>query len=225
MPSLKLTADGSHTVVPDNAEVSYHSKHGAITESKHVFVTAGFTYYVNQWKPASISVLEMGFGTGLNALLTALQADIFRIPVNYTSIELYPLPGDIINAINYPSLINEENAAAYFRRLHEAPWNIQTPISERFSLLKQKLAVQDFESNANYDVIFFDAFAPSFQPELWSIDIFRKMFDCLNHAGVLVTYCSKGEVRRTMQAAGFRVEKLPGPPGKREMVRATRLEL
>lgn len=213
------TADGSSTISIPEMKVTYHSTHGAIRESLHVFIEAGLKYAL-PGKP-SVSILEMGFGTGLNALLTLMEAQ--HKPVHYTAIELYPLEPEQINALNYCQQLNYMELQPIFEQLHKADWEKEITITNDFTLWKSGTNLLAFEMpqpGQFFDIIYFDAFAPSAQPELWTSSVFEKLFAMLSPGGFLVTYCSKGDVRRAMHSAGFKVEKLPGPPGKREMVRA-----
>lgn len=216
---LQLTADGSHTIQIEDLQVTYHSKHGAIQESKHVFIDAGITYLHQMNNLSEVRILEMGFGTGLNALLTAIFSDQMDLRVNYHSIEAFPLATDEVSLLNYGSLLQQE---AIFSLLHTAHWNTATTIHPKFELYKHHSKLDIFISAENFNLIYYDAFAPTAQPELWTVEVFEKLYRLLAPEGILVTYCSKGAVRRTMEAAGFRVTKLQGPPGKREMVRAFR---
>lgn len=216
---LQLTADGSHTIQIEDLQVTYHSKHGAIQESKHVFIDAGIAYLQQMNNLSEVRILEMGFGTGLNALLTAIFCDQMDLRVNYHSIEAFPLATDEVSLLNYGSLLQQE---AIFSLLHTAHWNTATTIHPKFELYKHHSKLDTFISAENFNLIYYDAFAPTAQPELWTVEVFEKLYRLLAPEGILVTYCSKGAVRRAMEAAGFRVTKLQGPPGKREMVRAFR---
>jgi tRNA U34 5-methylaminomethyl-2-thiouridine-forming methyltransferase MnmC len=215
------TADGSSTVSIPEMNVTYHSTHGAIQESMHVFIQAGLNQVLSRY--SSISILEMGFGTGLNALLTLIEAETVKKPVHYTSIELYPLEQEQIKSLNYFQQLDRKDLQPVFEILHTSPWEKEIPIVENFTLFKSGTDLLKFEpprSGQLFHLIYFDAFAPTAQPELWTGAAFEKIFALISPGGLLVTYCSKGEVRRAMQSAGFKVEKLTGPPGKREMVRA-----
>ena len=214
---LQVTADGSHTLSIPAMQVTYHSKHGAIQESSHVFINAGLDYYTQLHKGQSVQVLEMGFGTGLNCLLTAIYARIHEVPVQYHSLEAFPLSPEEVKKLNYGNILNESEL---FEQIHQADWNQSVMLHQGFHLHKHHTTMQQFAKNQVFNCIFFDAFAPAAQPELWTETIFASLFSCLAPGGLLVTYCSKGNVRRTMEASGFRVTKIPGPPGKREMVRA-----
>jgi tRNA U34 5-methylaminomethyl-2-thiouridine-forming methyltransferase MnmC len=216
---LQLTDDGSHTLfVPELGE-HYHSVYGALQESQHVFLAAGFKH-VSRLIPA-IKLLEVGFGTGLNALLTLLQKG--STAIRYTAVEAYPLKADIISQLNYPALIKAQDAGKLFNLLHISPWEQHVSIVPGFQLLKRKVKIQDITTGkGEYNLVYFDAFAPEIQPELWTSEVFKMLYDAMNNGGVLVTYSAKGDVKRNLIAAGFSVEKLPGPPGKRHMLRATK---
>lgn len=219
---LIITKDGSHSISIPEMNVTYHSLHGAIQESQHVFIKAGlldsglFDYI------SVHEVLEVGFGTGLNALLTLQEADKHKNRIYYTALELHPLSAKEAAHLNYCEQLNAPNYQALFKRMHEMDWEEMYEITEFFRLTKHKVRLQDFTSPKLFRVIYFDAFAPTAQPELWTTEIFKKLYSIMTDDGVLVTYCSKGDVRRAMEAAGLIVEKIPGPPGKREMVRARR---
>lgn len=217
-PEIKITADGSHTLYLKSLDETYHSIHGAIQEAIHVYINAGFNYYKNR---AQLNVLEVGFGTGLNAFLTYQESLKNNIEVNYTSIEAYPLQKESIDKLNYLSELNvAEKEIKLFNKLHEAKWNENEKITASFSLTKLELMLQDFTREEQYDVIYFDAFGPRVQPELWETSILQQMFNALKVNGVLVTYCAKGSVKRALKEVGFKIESIPGPPGKREMTRA-----
>lgn len=219
---LIITKDGSHTIFIPEMNVTYHSVHGAIQESQHVFIKAGLI------DPGLFDfiglhhVLEIGFGTGLNALLTLIEADRHKNRIYYNAIELFPLNDDEISRLNYCDQLNLPDYKPLFDKMHHTGWEEMYEITNYFRLTKIKCDLLDYSAEELFDIIYFDAFAPASQPELWTIEVFEKMFSILKSGGMLVTYCSKGEVRRNMIAAGFKVEKLPGPPGKREMIRAIR---
>jgi tRNA U34 5-methylaminomethyl-2-thiouridine-forming methyltransferase MnmC len=216
------TADGSDTITIPEMNVSYHSKHGAIQESMHVFIEAGFRYWSRlnperQSKNQSINIFEMGFGTGLNTFLTAIEAVEKGIKVYYEAVEQFLLSKEEISFLNYPSILSHD---ALFRQIHDSKWNEEITLNDFFSFKKVKENLINYLTNRPFNVIYYDAFAPIAQPELWTEEVFKKLYSMLTSNGVLVTYCSKGSVRRAMQNAGFTIEKIPGPPGKREMVRA-----
>lgn len=218
MNALKLvvTGDGSDSLYNEKFDQHYHSLHGALQESMHVFINAGLKY--KQTTHTDISILEIGFGTGLNTLLTLQEAPSSKI--NYTAIEKFPLSADIIEQLNYASVINNINSKESFRKIHAASWNAVHSINDLFLFKKVELDFENIDFNSEFDIIYYDAFAPNAQPELWTIAIFTKMYNALKSNGILVTYCAKGEVKRNLKAVGFEIEALPGPIGKREMTRA-----
>ncbi|MCK6639901.1 MAG: tRNA (5-methylaminomethyl-2-thiouridine)(34)-methyltransferase MnmD [Bacteroidia bacterium] len=218
---IVTTSDGSSSIYLPDFDEHYHSHHGAMQESKHVFMKMGWDVVVK--KKSHVDLLEVGFGTGLNAWLVydELRKSAKENAVHYTSLELYPVATEDAAQLNFV----DADDRSIFLRLHEATWNTSVPINERFTLEKLEVSLQEFQSVRFYDLIFYDAFAPRVQPELWTAEIFQKLFLLLKPSGILVTYCAKGDVRRNMIAAGFSVEKLPGPPGKREMLRAVKSEL
>lgn len=219
--NLILTKDGSHTVAVPGMNVTYHSVNGAIQESLHVFIDAGWRESIKQREDGKgLHILEMGFGTGLNALLTLIEASAIQQPVHYTAIELYPLGMEEVASLNYCEQLERAGLQAVFEKLHGAEWGKAEQISEYFIVEKRKVNLGNFVSKQAYDLVYFDAFAPGAQPELWTKEVFEKLYGMMEPNGILVTYCSKGDVRRAMMAAGFSVEKIAGPPGKREMVRA-----
>lgn len=212
---IQTTDDGSQTLYVPSLDEHYHSTKGALTESLHIFIRMGLLAS----SASPVRVLEVGFGTGLNALLTLEASLVNSIPVNYTSLERYPLSSDVVSQMLYPRLTSRDMTVE-FHALHDAPWNQWTNLASSFRLLKLQTDLTTLHITDSYDVVFFDAFAPEKQPEMWTQSIFNMMFDCLAPEGILVTYCAKGSVRRMMQAAGFSVERLPGPPGgKREILR------
>jgi len=208
------TKDGSHTLYSIQFDEIYHSRNGAVAESEHIFIRS----CLDTFSDDVINVFELGFGTGLNALLSWVYAEEKNIRINYHSIELYPISQALIAQINYPDMVGHKEK---FQQLHETGWNEAIDLSANFSLHKVKASVLDMRlPQATINAIFFDAFSPDKQPELWTAEVFAKMFDMLAPEGILVTYCSKSYVRKNMQQAGFQIEKLPGPHGKRDMVRA-----
>lgn len=215
------TEDGSHSLYVPHLEEHYHSTHGAIQESHHVYICAGFGSCTNE----HINVLEVGFGTGLNAFLTLLKAEERNATVNYTSLELYPLEMEIVQQLNYTKHLTDKAKAQLFLTMHSAAWDEPIRITPNFSLHKIEI---DFSNPHNlktstlFDVIYFDAFGPDKQPEMWSQQAFDKLYALCNTDAVITTYCAKGTVRRMLQSAGFTVERLPGPPGKREILRGVK---
>ena len=212
---LVITADGSHTVYVPVMNEHFHSVHGAILESQHVFIEAGF----NQFCGNKISLLEIGFGTGLNTLLTLLEAKKSKMDVIYHSVEKYPLEKNILNGLNYVSILGS-GSEKKFKKIHDTSWNEEASVSDSFKLKKIQGDLITVELTKKYDLIYFDAFSPEVQPEMWDKVNFQKIFNAMNPGGILTTYSSKGSVRRTLAAIGFKVERIPGPPGKREMLRA-----
>lgn len=217
---LITTSDGSHSVYSDKFNAAYHSQHGAIQESQHVFIKSGLQYFLQFNQPETLRIFEMGFGTGLNAFLTFLEMQDNPIPVEYTAVEQYPLPEEVYVSLNYIDLLHAEKYNAVFEKMHKCEWNGFCTITGKFALRKLNSQLQDLTHNQKYYLIFFDAFAHTAQPELWSQEIFSTLFYAMETNGVLVTYSAKGQVRRNLQAAGFKVERIQGPPGKREMLRA-----
>lgn len=210
------TSDGSTTIHLQEWDECYHSKHGAIQEAKHVFIKNG----LNLFEGNPVSILEIGFGTGLNAFITFLESNIKNQEINYTGVEAYPVEADEVLEMNY---VQELDAAIYkdvFQKMHESEWNQKIQISPNYSLIKRKQFFNEIDDYETFDLIYFDAFGYRVQPELWSIEIFQKMYNSLKQNGVLVTYAARGIVKRNMISVGFTVEKLAGPPGKREMFRA-----
>ena len=217
---LKTTADGSHTLFVPELNETYHSIHGAIQESQHVFIKNGLYYFRDK---ETIDILEIGFGTGLNALLTLLAIENSSQKVDYVSLEKFPLPNELIQQLNYPTQLKiNTTQTALFNHLHTCKWNTNTPISKNFNLLKIEEDLANLKTTTTFDLIYFDAFAPEKQAELWTAEIFFKIYDFLKPKGILVTYCAKGVVKRTIKSVGFQIETLPGPPGKREMIRAVK---
>lgn len=216
---LLITEDGSHTLFVPEMDECYHSSHGAVQESKHVFIEAGLKHCLKQ----EIKVLEIGFGTGLNAFLTLIEAEKENKSVIYTGLEFYPVETEEAVKLNFPELIEPDKRAEY-EALHRCEWNRKVKITTNFTLIKQQVDFTKADFSDKYDVIYFDAFSPEKQPEMWSEKLFEKMYLCAADNAILTTYCAKGAVRRAMQSAGFNVERLPGPPGKREILRAVKLK-
>ncbi|PWD98744.1 tRNA (5-methylaminomethyl-2-thiouridine)(34)-methyltransferase MnmD [Marinilabilia rubra] len=213
---LKISEDGSSTLYRPDLDEHYHSIHGAIQESMHVFIEAGFNHHPGN----QLNILEIGFGTGLNALLTLLYGQDKNI--YYHSLERYPVNPELVSRINYPDCLHIAEAANYFEKLHEAPWNSKEEIHKNFTLFKEAGSLEDFNTSIRFDLIYFDAFAPDKQPELWTPGIFEYLAQHMNEGGTLTTYSAKGTVKRALKSAGLSLEKIPGPPGKRDMLRAVK---
>lgn len=212
------TQDGTPTIRLSDVGVTYHSRYGALQESKHVYIEAGLFYKSITKK--QLNILEVGFGTGLNTLLTCLESNRLKLDVKYTALDNNPLTEEIFTAINYANYLDAPHAHEVFLKLHQCEWESWQVFSETFSLLKKQVDAQHWLNENSYDLIFYDAFAPDTQPELWTEQVMQNMYDSLLDGGILVTYCAKSAFKRALKNAGFRVEALPGPPGKREMTRA-----
>jgi len=215
-----VTGDGSHSLLNEEMNETYHSRHGAIQESSYVFIENGLNFLRGRNITSTISILEIGFGTGLNAWLTQQWSADKATAVKYHSLEIYPVPEEIWKSLNY----SEPERAVSFQKLHLAPWQEWTEMDDLFTLYKDNHSVQVASlPDESYDLVFFDAFAPNKQPEMWELTILEKVTTSLKAGGVFVTYCAKGQLKRDLKALGLDVESLPGPPGKREMVRAVKL--
>jgi len=217
---IVVTADGSTTIQISDWDEQYHSMHGAIQEALHVFIRQGLHLFSNR----DISILEIGFGTGLNSFITFLEAEGRKLKIDYTGVEAYPVPPIEIKHLNYVTQLKAEKYDDVFEHFHSSAWDRKITISPYFSLIKRQQFFQEIEDKELFDLIYFDAFGARVQPELWTELQFQKMYNALKNGGVLVTYSAKGSVRRAMQSVGFIVERLPGPPGKREMLRAIKPE-
>lgn len=220
---FKITGDCSHTLFVKELNETYHSTKGSINEARHVFIQKGLCDYVQKTGLKDITVFEVGFGTGLNAHLAQLFANENNVCVNYIAVEAHPLEMEIIKQLNFTELIPSDQSK--FLSLHEAAWNKPIVLDNNFTITKLHQKLDEVNSLKEIDVIFFDAFAPDVQPELWTKDVFKKMYDFLKIGGILVTYCAKGAVKRTIKEVGFELETLEGPPGKREMIRSTKSEV
>lgn len=215
------TGDGSTTIHIEEWDEQYHSIHGAIQESEHVFIKHGL-HEVFKSDLDSINILEIGFGTGLNAYITCIEAQKRQRPIHYVGVEGYPISKEEIEQLNYATLLSENNEA-YFNLIHNTSWETPNQIHSNFTLIKRQQLFSQITDKDCFNLIYFDAFGAGVQPELWTEVIFKIMFGALKSDGILVTYSAKGSVRRAMQAVGFAVERLEGPPGKREMLRARKM--
>ena len=215
------TGDGSKTIQIEEWNEQYHSKHGALQEALHVFVKTGLHHLLKTEK-TKLSILEIGFGTGLNALLTVIEAEKLKCKIDYVGVEAFPVLIEELNQLNYSEIL-PDNSEDFFNSLHTSEWEKQTQLSSNFTLTKRNQLFEDISDKNAFDLIYFDAFGARVQPELWTKNIFSKMYNALKQNGVLVTYSAIGQVKRDMQDLGFKVERLSGPPGKRHMLRATKV--
>lgn len=213
------TEDGSTTIHLPEWNESYHSKHGAIQEAYHVFIKNGLSLF----KGKSVAVLEIGFGTGLNAFITFLEAPKMLQQIDYVGVEAYPVLSDEAVQMNYVSELNANSELAIFNQMHQCSWEEKQVITADFSLTKRQQLFQDISDENAFDLVYFDAFGFRVQPELWSLEIFKKMYKAMKSGGVLVTYACRSSIKKAMLESGFKVEKLPGAPGKREMLRAIKI--
>ena len=212
---LRITEDGTHTLYVPELDEPYHSIHGALRESQHVFVNHG----LRKVEKSPLRILEIGFGTGLNALLTLAETGKAGIRTYYHTVEKYPLLEEEYLQINYEQFVKGVDPGS-LARMHSAPWEEEVPVSDHFLLFKERSDFREMDPGENYDLVYFDAFAPQKQPYLWTEKIFCGIFLIMNPGGLLVSYTVRGSVRRALVSCGFHVEKLPGPPGKREIIRA-----
>ena len=213
-----VTHDGSTTIHLTDWDENYHSKHGAIQEALHVFIKNGLSLFSQR----PVSILEIGFGTGLNAFITFLESKKLNQTIDYTGVEAYPIAPDEVLQMNYVTELDAEANRSVFEKMHECEWENKVVFDSEFSLTKRKQFFNEIDDVEKFDLIYFDAFGYRVQPELWSTEIFQRMYNALKPGGVLVTYAARGVVKRSMQEVGFTVEKLQGPPGKREMMRAVK---
>ncbi|SQA77328.1 tRNA 5-methylaminomethyl-2-thiouridine biosynthesis bifunctional protein MnmC [Capnocytophaga ochracea] len=213
---LIRTSDGSTSLYIPQLDETYHSVHGALQETQHVFIKNGLQLFDHQ----SISILEIGFGTGLNALATYKEHEFLQLNIHYETVEAYPLSYDEASQMNFPQMLNAPALVPVFEQMHRYEWNKLITLSPSFSFKKRLQRFETINDTDTFDLIYFDAFGAQVQPELWQEAIFQRMYTALKQGGYLVTYAAKGSVRRAMQACGFTVERLPGPLMKREMLRA-----
>lgn len=220
---IRFTKDGSHSIYLPEMDEQYHSHHGSIVEAKKVYIEYGLERLKREARSEkpdlAINIFEMGFGTGLNALLTSLYAKENQLKINYFCIEKYPVTEEEMKSLNYPNELSAD--PQLFNQLHEANWESWGKIDEGFNLFKTAADLREAELPKDLDLVYFDAFAPEKQPHLWTEEIFQKLYNSLSNGGLMTTYCVKGEVRRKLQKVGFQIEKLNGPKGgKREVLRA-----
>ena len=218
------TADGSHSLLNTALDETYHSRHGALRESEHVFIRHGLHAWCAQHPPATaVRILEVGMGTGLNTILTLREAwQNPGLAMHYTTLEPYPLPEDIIPRLNYLTLLNNTALSHHFTAIHQVAWEEDQPMLDNFTLHKTRSTLESFLTDqAPYDLIYFDAFAPNKQAELWTLPVLQKVAGMMSDRAIFVTYSAKGQLKRDLKTAGLSVETLAGPPGKAEMVRAS----
>ena len=215
---IKVTEDGSHTLFVPEIDECYHSTHGAIQESGHIFIGAG----LNQCAKSEINVLEIGFGTGLNAFMTLLEGEKSGRKIHFTSLEKYPVEMAKVKLLNYSEVLAPDKNPL-FEQLHLSPWNEEVQITPLFTLKKIEADFTEYDFTDNFDVVYYDAFSPEKQPEMWTNQLFEKIYNHCRPGAILTTYCAKGIVRRALQDSGFKVERLKGPPGKREILRGSKI--
>lgn len=220
--SIITTKDGSKTIKIEEWNEHYHSIHGAVQEANHVYIKAGLDHLKQAQKPSSIRVLEAGFGTGLNALLTYFWAENSKTAITYTGLEAYPISSEERKALDYASVINYNKVGQVYDQIHSTEWDVWNRISDNFCLNKRKLLFSDFDVQDEFDLVFYDAFGPRVQPELWEAHVLKNFYNALKPGGVFVTYSVKGTVKRRLQELGFSLDIIAGPPGKRHMMRATK---
>lgn len=220
---LFTTADGSPTFYMKEFDEYYHSRHGAVQESNYVFIQKGLAHWKTMHPTQSnCSIFEMGMGTGLNVLLALQAAEKLGLKLEMTTIEAFPLAPDLILKGGFSDFLSAE-AFNNFQKIHQSEWGRRDALNENFQLLKVAKKLEDYSFETTYDVLFYDAFGARTQPELWKDKVFTPLVKCIRPGGVFVTYSAKGSVRRALEKLGMHVERLPGPPGKREMIRAIRL--
>ncbi len=215
--SVEITGDGSQTLYSEQFQAHYHSQHGALQESRHVFIQEGIDYYRQLHQVDEVSILEYGMGTALNVLLTQLYAEKHQCSVRMHSIEGYPVEASVYNKLSYI----DNSYDAQLLHIHQQPWGEDVEVTPHFQLKKEHRLFEDFSTDRKYDIIYFDAFAPSAQPHLWTADILTTAVQSLYDKGILITFCAQGEFKRVLKSLHMTVERVPGPPGKREMTRGT----
>jgi tRNA U34 5-methylaminomethyl-2-thiouridine-forming methyltransferase MnmC len=222
-PVIIVTADGSHSLYVSEINETYHSAYGAMAESEFVYISNGYQFCKGI---REINIFEIGFGTGLNCLLTALEAERKRILTCYYTIEKYPLSQETVKSLNYPQLTGEIGAEI-FEKLHSAPWEKSVSITPWFNLkkIRDDVLTCEFSRFPSFNLVYFDAFSPEKQPEMWNPELFGRLFEKMRSGAVFITYCAKGSVRRDLIRTGLEIERLPGPKGKREIMRGLKSDL
>jgi len=215
---FKITSDGSLTLYVPEIDETYHSTHGAIQESAFIFIDKAFRLCTKN----EIKILEIGFGTGLNSLLTAAEAEKSEQKVTYISLEKFPVAHEKAQQLNYYQQVKWNHATEVFQSIHRSPWEKEVEITSHFRLKKVQCDFTTYLPDSMFDLVYFDAFSPEKQPEMWTEQQFQKIYNACNSGAILTTYCAKGKVRRALQTVGFEVERLAGPPGKREILRAVK---
>jgi tRNA U34 5-methylaminomethyl-2-thiouridine-forming methyltransferase MnmC len=219
-PEIILTADGSHSLYVPELDEHYHSIYGAIQESRHVFIQEGFY----QQKKRTVNILEVGFGTGLNVLLTYFESKKTCKRIYFQTIDNYPLNSTIVRKLNYPEILNNK-AGQIFLEIHDSPWGKKINLTSKFTILKIQANIKYYNLTGMFDIIYYDAFGPDKQPEMWTPEIFRKIYVAMNTNAIIVTYTAKGKVRRILQETGLDVCIIPGPAGKRHMIRGIKIKV
>lgn len=217
-----ITEDGSTTIHIPEWNEQYHSTHGAIQEAQHVYIKNGLHYFIEKDNVENVSILEIGFGTGLNAFITLLEAEKLKLKINYKGVEAFPVLTQELKQLNYVTQLNASTKENIFNKLHEVTWETSQEITNYFQLIKEQKDFSEINEIDAFNIIYFDAFGAGVQPELWTEEIFKSMYNALNENGVLVTYSAKGSVKRALRSVGFTLKRLQGPPGKRHMLRATK---
>lgn len=221
-PKIEVTEDGSNTLVHPKFNAHYHSVFGAIQESNHVFIDSGLRFQLPNLQDNRCRILEVGFGSGLNAFNTLISSEELSLNIDYVGVEQYPISLETVSQLNFPTAFRREDLQSTFNKMHDVEWEKPVTISENFTLEKRQQDIFNLKDENDYDLIFYDAFGPGAQPELWTAPIFEILYKSLKDQGVLVTYCAQGAARRAMQSVGFTVQRCPGPPSKRHMLRAVK---
>jgi tRNA U34 5-methylaminomethyl-2-thiouridine-forming methyltransferase MnmC len=228
MSEIRLieTQDGSHSLYVPELNETYHSFHGAIQESQYVFIRMGLHYFLDKFQSDKVKILEVGFGAGLNALLSYRDLTKKKMSTWYDTIEPFPIEEEIWKKLNYVEKLDFEDGEQIYQDLHNATWQTKNELAEGFLFTKYKEKLEHIELQPNhYDVVFFDAFAPSKQPEMWQLDQLKKIAASMKDDAIFVTYCAQGQFKRDLREAGLEIESLPGPPGKKEMVRGRKIAI